>query len=134
MRDDVQEPFERRDAIRAIRVADGVDLIEPGGFRTLEGLGEHPLPGDQDAGPAVAEMEGHFRRPEQDVQRYHDGTRLEDPEVGDEELRDVGQLQRDGVPGLHPGRRQGGREPVRRPVQLPVGKPATVVHRHRVVW
>ena len=128
--DDVQQPFEgeRRPAVAG--VADDVDPLQPGGFRALGRLSQDTCPGNQDASPAVAEVEGHFGRLEQDVQRHHDAAGLEDAEIRDEELRDVGQLQRDRVAGLYPDSRQGSREPVRSPVQFPVGDLAFGEHRH----
>jgi hypothetical protein len=44
---------------------------------------------------------------------HHDAARFEDPELGDQELRDIRQLRRDPVARLDPGRRQRGRQPVR---------------------
>ena len=97
---DGQQALEADGAARITGVTDGVDLVEPGGF------GQAPLPSDQDAGPAVAEVQGHLGAPEQHVERHRDAARLKDPEVRDQELRDVGQLQRDGLAGLGACRRQ----------------------------
>ena len=115
------------------RVADGINLIEPGRFRALGRLGQNPCPGDQHRGSAVTEEEGHFGSREHDVERHHGTARLEDPEVGDQELRDVRQLQRDAVAGLYPGRGQGRREPVGRLVKLGVGQLAAVVYGDRTL-
>ena len=60
--------------------------------------------------------------------RHHDGTRLEDPEVGDQELGDVGQLQAHEVTGANPGRLQPGGQPGRQRVQFRVAELAARVH------
>jgi aryl-alcohol dehydrogenase-like predicted oxidoreductase len=46
------------------------------------------------------------------VQRHHQGARLEDSEIGGQELRNVGQLQRDPVAGFDPSCHQIGCHPV----------------------
>ncbi len=108
-------------ARRVPGVAHGVDLAHPGRCGALGRLAEHALPGDQDPRPAIAEGERHLRRLEQHVQRHGHAAGLEDPEIGDQELRDVGQLQRHRVPRPQAGRLQAGRQPVRQGVQFPVG-------------
>ena len=129
----VEQPLERQCPRRAGRVPDGEDRADPGDLGTLGRLGQHAFPGDQDQCSAVLEVVSDLGGPEQDVQRHHRGTGLEDPEVGDQELRDVGQLQRDPVAGTDPGRGQVRREPIGGLVELAVGQLAPVEHRDRLV-
>ncbi|MGD0375099.1 MAG: hypothetical protein ABSB01_11030 [Streptosporangiaceae bacterium] len=114
-------------------VADRVDLAQPGGFGALGGIAEHALPGDQHLRPAVAQVEGHLRRLEQRVQRDHHGACLQDPEVGDQELRDVGQLQCHRVARRDPARLQPPGQPVGQPVELAVGQLSAIVENHRLI-
>jgi len=93
-------------------VPDREDRAVPGGLGIHDRLGQHAFPGDQDQRSAVLEMVGDLGRPEQNVQRHHHGARLENPETGDQELRNVGQLQRDPVAGFDPSCHQIGCHPV----------------------
>ena len=62
------------------------------------------------------------------VERDRHAAGLEDAEVGDQELRDVGQLQGHHVAGPDPGRLQPGSQPVGQRVQLGVAELAARVH------
>ena len=130
----VEQLLERHRPGGTGRVPDREDRADPCDLGALGRLGQHAFPGDQDQRSAVLEVVGDLGGPEQDVERDHHGARLEDPEVGDQELRDVGQLQRDPLAGLDPGYGQAGRHPVRGLVELAVGQLASVEYRHRVVW
>ena len=61
-------------------------------------------------------MKCHFGRLEQDVDGHGSAAGLEDAEVGDHELGDVGQLQRHGVARPYPAGLQAGRYQVGQPV------------------
>jgi len=93
-------------------VPDREDRAVPGGLGIHDRLGQHAFPGDQDQRSAVLEMVGDLGRPEQNVQRHHHGARLENSEIGGQELRNVGQLQRDPVAGIDPSCHQIGCHPV----------------------
>ena len=127
---DGEQSLERMRARGVPGVAHGVDLAHPGRSGALGRIAEHALPGDQDLRPAIAEVERHLRRLEQHVQRHGHAAGLEDPEIGDQELRDVGQLQRHRVPRPQAGRLQAGRQPVRQSVQFPVGHLPACIDSH----
>ena len=85
-----------------------------------------------------AEVEGDLVGLQQHVERHHDGTRLEDAEVGHEERRDVRQLERDPLSGTATPRseqrhRRTGRRgrPARRTSsgRRPTSRPACAVRR-----
>ncbi len=133
LRGNGEQPLERLRARGTLGVADRVDLGQPGSFGALAGVAEHALPGDEDLRPAVAQVECHLRRLEQRVQRHHHGAGLQDPEVGDQELRDVRQLQGYRVSRLDASRLQLASKPVRQLVQLTVGQLAAIVDNDRLI-
>ena len=80
---------------------------------------------------AVSQKVSQFIRCGLDVQRHGDAAHLLDPEIGDDELRAVGEHQRHLVPLAEALRPQVVRQGARGPLQFPIGDPAVAVdHGH----
>ena len=94
--------------------------------RTLERLAGEVLPADQELRFRVAEVEVHLGRLEENVHRHHDSARLEDAEVGDDELGNVGKHDADPVAGVHTPLLERGGDLVGEGVDLAIGEPEWV--------
>ena len=112
---------------------DDVDVAHTGLGGGLGRLLEHAGPGDDGPRPAVAELELDFRRLEQHVHRHDHAAGLENPEIGDQELRDVRQLDRHRVARPQARFREAGGEPVGQRVKLRVRQLPPGVERDRLV-
>jgi hypothetical protein len=69
---------------------------------------------------------------QQNVERHDDRARLEDPEVGDQEGGDVGELERDPLSPTDTAVLQGDGKTVRQVVELGVGHPTARPRRDRL--
>ncbi len=126
-----QQGLERRGAARLARgLADDVERGHPGRLGRLGRLVGEAAVGDQCPCAGVLQLERDLRRLEQHVHRHHDAAGLEYAEVGDDELRDVRQLQTDPVARREAGRREAGRDPVGQLVELRIAELA-VAQDHR---
>jgi hypothetical protein len=91
-----------RQRLGAGSIPDDEDVRHPRLGRPLRRVVEHTGPGDERSGVRVAKVEGDLWGFEQDIHRDRHGAGLQDSEVGDEELREIRQLQADSVPAPQP--------------------------------
>jgi hypothetical protein len=87
-------------------------------------LGGEAVPGEQDPGSGVLEVEGDLAPLQQHVHRHDDAAGAQHPVVGDGELEHVGQHHADPLARAQsPGQQQGG-EPGAAVVELGIGEDA----------